>query len=811
MDSATAQPKGKRRRIESSKSSESESNVSKKEKAAVIPTASGSKDGIKTCNRNSQMMWDTTKKGIFFDAVNEFGKDFDKIHNYFNTKIKKVYGNVDTYHAIKKEQVKDFYQNTLKKTYQIVDAKKLHNLIVGEGSVDEANIREYREVIILLSYWQVMKHSKRMKWPTDKLHSKVNELIFQGSTCLRMKSRNFYVQRVTPKYFVGRRVGRVPAEFTVDILPFNSWSWGVVQNIAQNPRIRLKVSSKKSVSEILKILISKWEKAKQCSTLETLNLCLRAPTSSKYRPEHTKTTADSSAGRLRKQSVSLNSEDTSKNKTSTKTPIPRTKPTAPESADEHNVILNNLANEVDITCNVEAPAAANTVTVHSEDLGDVVTDPTLIDQGKDQNTSVTEEELNDIIDSVEPPLSDQSQETPTIKSKCPTEVRKPGKTFFHDKHKDTDELAAEKDRLAALECWDSTTPSSLTIGHVYMKFAPVTNSKEFHIEYEWRIDSGETSINSAHNTLSLKRLFNLGSTEFQRLSKQGKFKDLFITLNMDKWTSILPNSKSVETQTDMLESALPKPQVVSVAVQVGKDRLILPQPTKLGGFIVPAPVLPPPNMAPKTPPSSSFNLPNRPKTKRKQTIQRVLLPKPALNVTSTQLVVPRDIGCAAQVKAAPFCDANISTTTTSSYDSGNLTVSIGGAGGLVAPVGEGGGVDLSSLVPDIGHDKQQLYKHHLYCDRQFGDIMNYSQCNGYDSTEMTPWNSSGTGEAMSTLNSLVAEHSNHSLTGDSRGVPNPRDPMTSRDMMTSRDHTMTSHDGARAVPSSILDDLGYHT
>ena len=64
---------------------------------------------------------------------------------------------------------------------------------------------------------------------------------------------------------------------------------------------------------------------------------------------------------------------------------------------------------------------------------------------------------------------------------------------------------------------------------------------------------------------------------------------------------------------------------------------------------------------------------------------------------------------------------------------------------------------------------------------------------------------------MSTLNSLVAEHSNHSLTGDSRGVPNPRDPMTSRDMMTSRDHTMTSHDGARAVPSSILDDLGYHT
>ena len=61
-------------------------------------------------------------------------------------------------------------------------------------------------------------------------------------------------------------------------------------------------------------------------------------------------------------------------------------------------------------------------------------------------------------------------------------------------------------------------------------------------------------------------------------------------------------------------------QMVSVAVQVGKDRLILPQPTKLGGFIVPAAPVPSPNSQPKTPPSSSFSLPNMPKTKRKQTV-----------------------------------------------------------------------------------------------------------------------------------------------------------------------------------------------
>ena len=58
-----------------------------------------------------------------------------------------------------------------------------------------------------------------------------------------LQSRNFYVQRMTPKYLVGLKAVRTPAEFIVDILPYNSWSWGVVQNIAQNPRIRLNQGS----------------------------------------------------------------------------------------------------------------------------------------------------------------------------------------------------------------------------------------------------------------------------------------------------------------------------------------------------------------------------------------------------------------------------------------------------------------------------------------------------------------------------------------------------------------------------------------
>ena len=55
--------------------------------------------------------------------------------------------------------------------------------------------------------------------------------------------------------------------------------------------------------------------------------------------------------------------------------------------------------------------------------------------------------------------------------------------------------------------------------------------------------------------------------------------------------------------------------MVNVSVQVGKDRLMLPQPTKIGGFIIPASVVPA-----RTPPSTSFNLPKRPLPKKKQAV-----------------------------------------------------------------------------------------------------------------------------------------------------------------------------------------------
>lgn len=55
----------------------------------------------------SNPLWSTEEKCIFFEALNEYGKDFESIHTHFNTRLKKRGFAED---AIKnKHQVRHFY------------------------------------------------------------------------------------------------------------------------------------------------------------------------------------------------------------------------------------------------------------------------------------------------------------------------------------------------------------------------------------------------------------------------------------------------------------------------------------------------------------------------------------------------------------------------------------------------------------------------------------------------------------------------------------------------------------------------------
>lgn len=69
--------------------------------------------------RNNRPTWSNDEKNHFFDALNEFGKDFEAIGNYINTKLKRRSSMSDI--AFKsKEQVRQHYYQTYHKVSKYV-------------------------------------------------------------------------------------------------------------------------------------------------------------------------------------------------------------------------------------------------------------------------------------------------------------------------------------------------------------------------------------------------------------------------------------------------------------------------------------------------------------------------------------------------------------------------------------------------------------------------------------------------------------------------------------------------------------------
>lgn len=64
-------------------------------------------------HRPSKTIWSNVERNLFFDAINEFGKDFESIANYINGKQKRKNATDPTYKA--KEHVRLLYYQTFTK------------------------------------------------------------------------------------------------------------------------------------------------------------------------------------------------------------------------------------------------------------------------------------------------------------------------------------------------------------------------------------------------------------------------------------------------------------------------------------------------------------------------------------------------------------------------------------------------------------------------------------------------------------------------------------------------------------------------
>ncbi|XP_078369487.1 uncharacterized protein LOC144653384 isoform X1 [Oculina patagonica] len=220
--------------------------------------------------------WGKAEKDTFFEALHEYGKDFDKICNFIATKHKR---RGDPLALIKnKDQVRHFYYRSLNKIAKYLPAEQL------SGSDNQKKM--IIELKGLICYGELRK--KICGW-NDKHGKKLEELLSHGTITIRSKGRNFKIKAPVQcralKRLTSTGQGKedgdtqslaMPNKLVLELLPHNHSAWAAVQKLSKNPRLRTSVPPKKPLNLMLHFLTKKWHIVSQ-KTLEPLNMCIVIP------------------------------------------------------------------------------------------------------------------------------------------------------------------------------------------------------------------------------------------------------------------------------------------------------------------------------------------------------------------------------------------------------------------------------------------------------------------------------------------------------------------------------------------------------
>ena len=245
---------------------------------AVVSSSSPPKTKTKRRKKKVKRQWESwgkAEKDTFFEALHEYGKDFDKICHFLATKHKR---RGDPLALIKnKDQVRHFYYRSLNKI-----AKYLPEQLSGNDNQKKMII----ELKGLICYGELRK---RICGWNDKHGKKLEELLSHGTISIRSKGRNFKIKAPVQcralKRLTSTGQGKeggdaqslaMPNKLVVELLPHNHSSWAAVQKLSKNPRLRTSVPPKKPLSLMLHFLMKKWQVMSK-KTLEPLKMCFVIP------------------------------------------------------------------------------------------------------------------------------------------------------------------------------------------------------------------------------------------------------------------------------------------------------------------------------------------------------------------------------------------------------------------------------------------------------------------------------------------------------------------------------------------------------
>ncbi|KAK2585045.1 hypothetical protein KPH14_008565 [Odynerus spinipes] len=211
--------------------------------------------------KRSCELWSMEDKNTFFKALNEYGKDFDALQNYFQIQGKRK--GLSDIMIKNKEQIRHFYYRTWLKISKHLkfseDVKKTSQELYG-----------------LINYGELRRKLPRIH---EKVHLKLNELIYWGSTQVRLRGKTMRIK--TPICKTLRKLNqledwqeeiKLPSRVTVELRPRNNMAWWKVQASSMNPRVRTLLPIQRRLSSLLIFLQQRWQPSKYKTYISTENV-----------------------------------------------------------------------------------------------------------------------------------------------------------------------------------------------------------------------------------------------------------------------------------------------------------------------------------------------------------------------------------------------------------------------------------------------------------------------------------------------------------------------------------------------------------
>ncbi|KAJ2945268.1 hypothetical protein O0L34_g9346 [Tuta absoluta] len=202
-------------------------------------------------HRMPKALWSTDEKNLFFEALNEYGKDFDAITAYICAKMKKK-GMADV-NLKTKTQVSHFYYRTWHKLSKHVQ-------------FDENVKKVAQELYALINYGELRK---KLVSVNEKTCARLGEMVLGGSMVIRARGRNVRVR--TPMCRALRKLNqiteracglRVCSRAQVVLRARDAAAWSRVQAAAHNPRAAASLPLRTSLAAFIAALQKRWAGAR---------------------------------------------------------------------------------------------------------------------------------------------------------------------------------------------------------------------------------------------------------------------------------------------------------------------------------------------------------------------------------------------------------------------------------------------------------------------------------------------------------------------------------------------------------------------